>query len=135
LSEKLTASFGFRYLAIKKDARQAVRTGSIDHVDGAGPLVDARWLNLVLAPLLLGNTAYLADQTNYVLTLGDGTQISPVLVPSYIMVYNIVSAVGRPAAGCLFWHKKTMLNSLRPKGADACNKPTRTQLPGRNALP
>ncbi len=94
LNEKLTASLGFRYLALNESAQQAVRTASIDHVDGAGALVDARWLNPALAPLLLGNPAYLADPTNYVLVLGDGTQIAPVLVPGYALGYNIVSAGG-----------------------------------------
>ena len=94
LTENLTASLGFRYLTLDKHAQQAVRTASIDHVDGPGPLVDARWLSPALAPLLLGNAAYLADPTHYVLVLGDGTQIAPVLVPGYALGYNIVSAGG-----------------------------------------
>jgi outer membrane receptor protein involved in Fe transport len=94
LTERLTASLGFRYLSIDKDARQAVRTASIDHVVGAGALVVARWLSPALAPLLLGNAAYLADPTHYVLVLPDGTQIAPVLVPGYALGYNIVSAGG-----------------------------------------
>ncbi len=92
LTDKLTASLGFRYLAINKDGQQAVRTASIDHVDGAGALVDVRWLSPTLAPLLLGNAAYLADPTHYVLVLADGTQIAPVLLPEHAVGYNIVSS-------------------------------------------
>jgi outer membrane receptor protein involved in Fe transport len=92
VSERLAASAGFRWLAIDKDGRQAVRSASIDHVDGVGDLVDVRWLNPALAALLLGNPDYLADPTHYVLVLGDGTTIDPVLVPQYALGYNIVSA-------------------------------------------
>lgn len=93
-TDTLTASLGFRWLAIDKDGRQAVRTASIDHVDGYGALVDVRWLDPTLAPLLLGNADYLADPNGYVLVLGDGTTIAPVLVPQYALGYNIVSAGG-----------------------------------------
>ncbi len=91
LSDPLTASLGFRYLEIDKNAQQAVRTASIDHVDGAGALVDTRWLNPDLAPLLLGNPAYLANPTGYVLVLPDGTQVAPVLAPEHVVGYSIVS--------------------------------------------
>jgi iron complex outermembrane receptor protein len=92
LNERLTASLGFRYLEIGKDAHQAVRTASIDHVDGAGALVDIRWLDPQLAPLLLGNAAYLASPTTYVLVLPGGTQVGPVLAPQHVVGYSIVSA-------------------------------------------
>jgi outer membrane receptor protein involved in Fe transport len=91
-TDRLTGSVGFRWLAIDKDAHQAVRTASIDHVDGAGPLVDTRWLDPALAPLLLGNPDYLADPTHYVLVLGDGTTVAPVLAPGYALGYALVSA-------------------------------------------
>jgi outer membrane receptor protein involved in Fe transport len=91
LTDRLTASFGYRYLMIDKDARQAVRVANIDHVDGVGELIDVRWLSPELAPLLLGNAAYLADPTGYVLVLPDGTAIPPVLAPNNVVGYSIVS--------------------------------------------
>ena len=91
LTDTLTASVGFRYLDLRKDGHQAVRTASIDHVDGYGPLVDLRWLNPQLAPFLLGNPAYTADPTTYVLVLPDGTVVDPVLAPGYVVGYSIVS--------------------------------------------
>lgn len=91
LGERLTASLGFRFLNIAKDADQAVRTAGLDHVDGAGRIVDLRWLDPNLAPLLLGNAAYLADPTRYVLTLADGRLVAPVLAPEYVVGYSIVS--------------------------------------------
>ena len=91
LSERLTASFGYRYLMIDKDARQAVRVADIDHVDGFGELIDVRWLNPELAPLLLGNPDYLANPTGYVLVLPDGSAIAPVLAPNNVVGYSIVS--------------------------------------------
>jgi iron complex outermembrane receptor protein len=94
MGERVTGSLGFRWLAMDKDASQANRTASIDHVDGLGPLVDVRWLNPALAPLLLGDPAYLANSTTYVLVLPDGTTIAPVLVPAYVLGYSIVSAGG-----------------------------------------
>jgi iron complex outermembrane recepter protein len=92
LGERLTASLGFRWQDIGKEADQAVRVASIGHVDGLGRLVDSRWLNPSLAPLLLGNAAYLADPAHYVLTLADGTQVAPALVPEHALGYAIVSA-------------------------------------------
>lgn len=91
LGERLTASFGFRYLEMDKDARQAVRPAGIDHVDGAGALVDLRWLDPQLAPLLLGNADYLADPTGYVLVLADGSTVAPVLAPGHVVGYSLVS--------------------------------------------
>ncbi len=92
LAERLTATVGFRYLMIDKDARQAVRTADIDHIDAAGALIDVRWLSPSLAPLLLGNADYLANPTSYVLVLADGTRIDPVLAPNNVVGYSIVSA-------------------------------------------
>lgn len=92
LGERLTASLGFRYLDIRKEGQQAVRTAGLDHVDGPGRLVDIRWLDPQLAPLLLGNAAYLANPTTYVLVLGDGSQVAPVLAPEHVVGYSIVSA-------------------------------------------
>ncbi len=92
LSERLTASVGYRYLMLEKDARQAVRVANIDHVDSLGDLIDVRWLSPDLAPLLLGNPDYLADPTGYVLVLPDGTEIAPVLAPNNVVGYSIVSA-------------------------------------------
>jgi len=63
-------------------------------VDGFGPLVDVRWLNPAFAAMLLSDPAYLADPTHYVLVLGDGTVVQPVLVPAYALGYNIVSQGG-----------------------------------------
>lgn len=91
LGERLTASFGYRYLMIDKDARQAVRVADIDHADSFGELIDVRWLSPDLAPLLLGNPDYLADPTGYVLVLPDGTAIPPVLAPNNVVGYSIVS--------------------------------------------
>lgn len=91
LTDRLTASFGYRYLAIDKDATQSVRVADIDHQDSLGQLIDLRWLNPELAPLLLGNPAYLADPTGYVLVLPDGTAVPPVLAPNNVVGYNIVS--------------------------------------------
>ena len=92
LAERWTASLGFRYLEINKDGQQAVRTADLDHVDGPGRLVDIRWLSPQLAPLLLGNAAYLANPTTYVLVLGDGTQVAPMLAPEHVVGYSVVSA-------------------------------------------
>jgi outer membrane receptor protein involved in Fe transport len=92
LSERVTGSLGFRWLALDKDASQAVRGASIDHADGTGPLVDVRWLDPALTATLLGDPAYLADPTHYVLVLGDGTTVAPVLVPAYALGYGIVSS-------------------------------------------
>lgn len=92
LNERLTATLGYRYVMLDKDAQQAVRVAAIDHVDGAGALIDLRWLNPELAPLLLGNAAYLANPTGYVLELADGTRIDPVLAPNNVVGYSIVSS-------------------------------------------
>lgn len=91
LGDRLTASLGLRYLMLDKDARQAVRVADLDHVDTAGALIDLRWLNPALAPLLLGNADYLANPTGYVLQLPDGTHIDPVLAPNHVVGYSIVS--------------------------------------------
>lgn len=91
LTDRLTASLGYRYLMIDKDASQSVRVADIDHQDSLGQLIDLRWLNPELAPLLLGNPAYLADPTGYVLVLPDGTAVPPVLAPNNVVGYNIVS--------------------------------------------
>lgn len=97
LSERLTAGLGMRYQRTRKQAEQAVRGAGLDHVDGVGRLIDVRWLNPQLAPLLLGNPDYLANPTGYVLVLGDGTRIAPVLAPNNLVGYQIVSAgVGVP---------------------------------------
>lgn len=96
-TERLTGGLGARYQVIDKDALQAVRGAGIDQVDSPGALVDVRWLSPQLAPLLLGNPAYLADPTHYVLTLENGTLVAPVLAPNNLLGYNIVSAgVGVP---------------------------------------
>ena len=91
LTDRLTASLGYRYLMIDKDASQSVRVADIDHQDSLGELIDLRWLNPELAPLLLGNPAYLADPTGYVLVLPDGSAVPPVLAPNNVVGYNIVS--------------------------------------------
>ena len=91
LTDRLTASLGYRYLMIDKDASQSVRVADIDHQDSLGQLIDLRWLNPELAPLLLGNPAYLADPTGYVLVLPDGTAVPPVLAPNNVVGYSIVS--------------------------------------------
>lgn len=91
LSERMTAGLGLRYQRTRKDARQAVRAAGIDHVDGVGRLIDVRWLNPQLAPLLLGNADYLADPTRYVLVLANGTRVAPVLAPNNLVGYQIVS--------------------------------------------
>jgi outer membrane receptor protein involved in Fe transport len=97
LTERLTAGLGMRYQVIRKSADQAVRGAGIDQVDSPGALVDVRWLSPQLAPLLLGNAAYLADPTHYVLTLADGTAVGPVLAPNNLLGYQLVSAgVGVP---------------------------------------
>jgi outer membrane receptor protein involved in Fe transport len=97
LGEDLTAGVGMRYQRIRKNARQAVRGAGIDHVDGAGALVDVRWLDPQLAAALLSNPQYLADPTHYVLVLPDGTRLDPVLAPNNLLGYQIVSAgVGVP---------------------------------------
>lgn len=92
LTDRLTANVGYRYLLIDKDARQSVRVANVDHVDSPGELVDVRWLNPELAPLLLGNPAYLANPTGYLLVLPDGTTVAPVLAPNNVLGYGIVSA-------------------------------------------
>lgn len=92
LSPRVTGSLGLRWLALDKHARQAVRTASIDHDDGLGPLVDVRWLDPALTATLLGDAAYLADPTHYVLVLADGTTVAPVLAPAYALGYGIVSS-------------------------------------------
>jgi outer membrane receptor protein involved in Fe transport len=91
-SERLTGTLGFRYLEIRKDGEQAVRPADLQHVDGAGPLVDIRWLDPQLGPLLLGNAAYLADPTHYVLVLPDDTEVAPVLAPAHVVGYALASA-------------------------------------------
>ncbi len=91
LTDTLKATLGLRYLAIDKDALQATRTANLDHADTPGRLVDVRWLNAQLAPLLLGNPGYLANPTGYVLVLPDGTRIDPVLAPEHVVGYAIVS--------------------------------------------
>jgi outer membrane receptor protein involved in Fe transport len=91
LSERLNGALGMRFQHTRKRADQAVRGASIDHVDGAGRLIDLRWLNPQLAPLLLANPAYLANPTGYVLVLDDGTRINPVLAPNNLVGYDIVS--------------------------------------------
>lgn len=91
LSERLSAGLGLRFQRIHKRADQAVRGAGLDHIDSAGPLIDLRWLDPQLAPLLLANPAYLADPTGYVLVLADGTQIGPVLAPNHLVGYQIVS--------------------------------------------
>ncbi len=90
-TDTVSGAIGYRYLAIDKQARQAVTTASINHVDGLGRLVDVRWLNPQLAPLLLGNAAYLANPTGHVLVLPVGTRIDPVLAPEHALGYSIVS--------------------------------------------
>lgn len=92
LTDRLTGSLGFRYLDIRKRGQQAVRTADLDHVDGPGRLVDLRWLDPQLAPLLLGNPDYLANPTTYVLVLPGGAEIAPVLAPEHVVGYSIVSA-------------------------------------------
>lgn len=91
LSDRLTAGLGARWQRTRKDADQAVRGAGLDHVDGLGRLIDLRWLNPTLAPLLLGNPAYLANPTGFVLVLPDGTRIDPVLAPNHAVGYQIVS--------------------------------------------
>ncbi|HWT14370.1 MAG TPA: TonB-dependent receptor [Patescibacteria group bacterium] len=91
LDEQWTATFGFRYLDIGKDAQQAVRVAGIDHRDAPGELIDLRWLDPALAPLLLGNADYLANPTGYVLVLADGTVVQPLLAPNNVAGYSIVS--------------------------------------------
>jgi outer membrane receptor protein involved in Fe transport len=96
-TDTLTAGLSLRYQQIRKQAEQAVRGAAIDHVDGIGAMVDTRWLNPQLAPLLLGNAQYLADPTGYVLVLPDGTHVDPALAPNNLLSYQIVSAgVGVP---------------------------------------
>ena len=68
-----------------------MRTADLDHRNSPGELVDLRWLDPDLAPLLLANPAYLADPTGYVLTLPDGSQVGPVLAPNHVLGYQIVS--------------------------------------------
>lgn len=92
LADRLTAGLGMRYQHTRKRALQAVRGAGLDHIDGGGRLVDVRWLDPQLAPLLLGNAAYLANPTGYVLVLADGTRINPVLAPNNLLGYQIVSA-------------------------------------------
>jgi iron complex outermembrane receptor protein len=97
LSDRFTAGLGLRYQRIRKQADQAVRGAGLDHVDSVGALVDVRWLNPQLAPILLTNPQYLADPTGYVLVLPDGTRVAPVLAPNHLLGYQIVSAgVGVP---------------------------------------
>jgi iron complex outermembrane receptor protein len=97
LTDTLTAGLGLRYQRIRKRADQAVRGAGLDHVDAPGPLVDVRWLNPQLAPILLADAAYLADPTRYVLVLPDGTRIDPVLAPNHLLGYQIASnGVGVP---------------------------------------
>lgn len=91
LSDKLTATLGYRYLMIDKHAQQAVRVADGSHRDGLGTAVDIRWLNPSFAPLLLGNPDYLANPSSYVLVLADGTRVAPVLLPQHAVGYNIVS--------------------------------------------
>lgn len=91
ISEQLTAGVGLRWQQTRKRADQAVRGAGLDHVNGLGRLIDLRWLNPSLAPLLLGNPDYLADPTGYVLELPDGTRIDPVLAPNHAVGYQIVS--------------------------------------------
>lgn len=85
------AAFGVRLQQTRKRALQAVRVAGLDHVDSSGALIDLRWLDPQLAPLLLGNPDYLADPTGYVLVLADGTRIEPVLAPNHLVGYQIVS--------------------------------------------
>ncbi len=91
LSERLSAALGIRFQHTRKQADQAVRGAGVDHVDGAGRLIDLRWLNPDLAPLLLANPDYLANPTGYVLVLEDDTRIDPVLAPNNLVGYDIVS--------------------------------------------
>jgi iron complex outermembrane receptor protein len=96
-TDTLTLGLGARYQRIRKRADQAVRGAGLDHVDAPGPLVDVRWLDPQLAPILLADPAYLADPTGYVLVLGDGTRIDPVLAPNHLLGYQIASlGVGVP---------------------------------------
>ncbi len=92
LNDQLTAGVGLRYQRTRKDAEQAVFAAGIDHVDGPGRLVDLRWLDPGLAPLLLGNPEYLANPTGYVLRLADGRLVQPLLAPNNVLGYSIVSA-------------------------------------------
>jgi iron complex outermembrane recepter protein len=92
LNERLTAGIGLRYQRTHKAAEQAVRGAGVDHVDGVGRIIDLRWLNPSLAPLLLGNPDYLADPTGYVLQLADGTLIEPLLAPNNLVGYGVVSS-------------------------------------------
>ncbi len=91
LNDRLSAGLGLRFQRIHKRADQAVRGAGLDHIDTAGPLIDLRWLDPQLAPLLLSNPAYLANPTGYVLVLADGTEIGPVLGPNHLVGYQIVS--------------------------------------------
>jgi len=91
LNERLRLGAGMRYQHTRKDAQQAVRVAGVNHVDGLGRLIDLRWLNPQLAPLLLSNSAYLANPTGFVLVLPDGTRVNPVLAPNNLVGYQIVS--------------------------------------------
>ena len=90
-AEQWRAAIGFRLQRTRKSALQAVSGAGLDHVDSIGPLVDVRWLDPQLGPLLLANPGYLADPTGYVLVLDDGTSIGPVLAPNHLLGYSIVS--------------------------------------------
>lgn len=94
LTHQLSASLAYRFADLDKSARQLVQTADIHHQTGLGELIDSRWLSPDLAPLLLTNPAYLADPTGYILTLDNGTEVAPVLVPDYALGFNLVTAGG-----------------------------------------
>ncbi|MFT5162225.1 MAG: iron complex outermembrane receptor protein, partial [Alteromonadaceae bacterium] len=93
-NEQWAGSVGYRYSDMDKSAKQSLQTGDINHNPGVGELVDTRWLSPDLAGLLLGNPDYLADPTGYVLTLADGTEVGPALVPDHLLGLAIVTSGG-----------------------------------------
>ncbi|MFT4930108.1 MAG: iron complex outermembrane receptor protein [Phenylobacterium sp.] len=94
LTDKLTASLGYRYVDLEKQAQQLVQTADMSHQVGLGELVDARWLSPALTGLLINNPDYVANPTEYIVTLADGTEIAPVLVPNHALGFSVVTAGG-----------------------------------------
>ena len=94
LAPKWTVSLGYRYADMEKSGRQLMQTTDIHHNPGVGELVDSRWLSPDLTATLLTNPDYLANPTTYVVTLANGDELAPALVPDHLLGLNIVTAGG-----------------------------------------